>query len=393
MSTETDQGLGRRPAWAIGVALVCLFLLVPAPGAGAASTRAQAGKAGGSTRSDLRDAQARLKELAGRISRGEAAAAAMRSRIKPLSSKLGVEQAAYDDAERRLVVVRRQIAVATSLHAQLQARLGARAQEALTLGSGSQIDMLLGSSSFAELGDRLAFLNQLQAADQELAAQVAATERTLHARQADLEHGLSQTTTLLTGLQAQQARFLSMLSQQQAQLRRIAKAREQATALVERLHARLKAQVSAQLLSRLQSGSTAPYGTWAKLFLQHIKAPTCRDNLVVLVAWQASEGTSASWNPLATTYPMPGATALNGVGVRNYVSLDQGLAATQLTLGNGATGYGAILAGLHSCAAAIDTARAINASAWCSGCAGGQYVVGIVPTVEAFFDQYQAMQN
>lgn len=45
-------------------------------------------------------------------------------------------------------------------------------------------------------------------------------------------------------------------------------------------------------------------------------------------------------------------------------------------------GYGWIEYRLRTCAAPIVTVRAINASNWCHGCAGGRYVTGVLGTVE-----------
>jgi hypothetical protein len=54
-------------------------------------------------------------------------------------------------------------------------------------------------------------------------------------------------------------------------------------------------------------------------------------------------------------------------------------------------GYGRIMSSLGACADAMATARAINASAWCRGCAGGTYVTGMVPKVEADYSTYAAL--
>ena len=119
-------------------------------------------------------------------------------------------------------------------------------------------------------------------------------------------------------------------------------------------------------------------------------APGCRDNRVVVVAWQVQEFTQASWNPLATTHRMDGSTSFNSVGVQNYVSLEQGLQATKETIDHGwdVYGYGAIVRSLRACAPALATADAIAASSWCPGCLGGNYVVGVVPKVDADLETY-----
>jgi hypothetical protein len=109
---------------------------------------------------------------------------------------------------------------------------------------------------------------------------------------------------------------------------------------------------------------------------------------VVVVAWETTEYTSASWNPLATTYFLPGSTRFNSAGVRNYLSLGQGLEATTATLRLPGNGYESIVGGLASCADPMATGQAINASQWCRGCSGGGYVTAIIPAVEQYYDQY-----
>lgn len=128
---------------------------------------------------------------------------------------------------------------------------------------------------------------------------------------------------------------------------------------------------------------TVTYTQWAALFLRHIDAPVCRNNVIAMVAWEVQEGTDAAWNPLATTLHMKGATRFNSVGVRNFVSLEQGLEGTALTLKKGLDtyGYGYIVQALRACAPPMLTAKTINASKWCHGCTKGLYVTGILRAV------------
>ena len=127
----------------------------------------------------------------------------------------------------------------------------------------------------------------------------------------------------------------------------------------------------------------ATWPQWGALVLDRLRAPRCANNLIVMVAWAQQENTSAAWNPLATTYDEPGATLFNSVGVKNYVSLAQGLDATvgTLRLGFRTFGYGAIIEDLRVCADPVTTATAINASAWCRGCSGGAYVLATLGVV------------
>ena len=82
---------------------------------------------------------------------------------------------------------------------------------------------------------------------------------------------------------------------------------------------------------------------------------------------------------------MPGASAFNSVGVRNYVSLAQGIEAIVFTLEAPNHGYETILSDLRASADPMVTAGAINASDWCRGCAGGAYVLAVVPKVIAAY--------
>jgi hypothetical protein len=134
-------------------------------------------------------------------------------------------------------------------------------------------------------------------------------------------------------------------------------------------------------------GAPVTYEAWASGFLDRLDAPRCDENLVILVTWETSESTAAAFNPLATTHAMEGATDMNSVGVKNYVSLDQGLDASRDTLSGGAStlGYAAIVDSLQACAPAEATAAAINASAWCRGCTGGLYVSGLLPIVRGAY--------
>ncbi|HEV2686258.1 MAG TPA: hypothetical protein VGW79_06440, partial [Actinomycetota bacterium] len=156
--------------------------------------------------------------------------------------------------------------------------------------------------------------------------------------------------------------------------------------LLVQLAKKLRAEEIAAARRALEHGVT--FGKWATAFLGAIGAPIQRNNLVVIVAWETAEYTSARWNPLATTYYMRGSTCYNSSCVRNYLSLEQGLQATYGTLSRGGLGYEPILSNLDHNADPMDTAKAINGSSWCGGCASGQYVVDLIPSVENNYDAY-----
>lgn len=57
-----------------------------------------------------------------------------------------------------------------------------------------------------------------------------------------------------------------------------------------------------------------------------------------LNAQQRAEGGSAAWNPLNTTFDLPGAWNYNSIGVKNYPRAIWGVCATALTLAGPASG-------------------------------------------------------
>lgn len=62
-------------------------------------------------------------------------------------------------------------------------------------------------------------------------------------------------------------------------------------------------------------------------------------------AWATAEGGTAKWNPLNTTWYLPGSWPYNSANVRNYQRPTQGIAATCLTIVNGY--YNGILGALQ----------------------------------------------
>ena len=108
---------------------------------------------------------------------------------------------------------------------------------------------------------------------------------------------------------------------------------------------------------------------WAALLLGKLGYSASRATVTGLVAWMLAEGgwyaNGATFNPLNTTEPAPGSTTINSVGVRAYVSLEQGLSATVATLRNGR--YPGVLIVLANGGAPALLAQAVAASPWGTG--------------------------
>ena len=115
---------------------------------------------------------------------------------------------------------------------------------------------------------------------------------------------------------------------------------------------------------------------WATDFLTQLGMPVTGENLRAITAWEAAEsgGGGGHFNPLNTTQGgFPGETDLNSVGVKNYTSYQDGLAANVKVINNG--DYQPILDALKQGNNAMAVAQAIAQTPWGTG-AGVERVLG-----------------
>jgi hypothetical protein len=102
---------------------------------------------------------------------------------------------------------------------------------------------------------------------------------------------------------------------------------------------------------------------WAKDFLSKLGMPLTNENVRAITAWEEAEGTRASFNPLATTQGgFAGTTNLNSVGVKNYASYEDGIAANVRAITNGR--YENVLSALRQGNSAQAVAQAIADGPW-----------------------------
>ena len=108
---------------------------------------------------------------------------------------------------------------------------------------------------------------------------------------------------------------------------------------------------------------------WIGQFLYLCGFGITEDNIYAMAAWMESEYAvsvplrlQALNNPLDTEMPETGATDFNKQGVKNYLTIKDGLGATKTTIFNGY--YADIIACLHVGNNADNTVAAINRSPW-----------------------------
>jgi hypothetical protein len=130
---------------------------------------------------------------------------------------------------------------------------------------------------------------------------------------------------------------------------------------------------------KISVGSINSQSGWAQALLKALGDPTTSANIKSIEHWEQLEGgnwqNTAKYNPLDTTYQLPGSTNMGGStaganGVQAYTSWSQGLQATVDTLKNGS--YNDILAALKS-GKGLTSGAASGLSTWSGGVAAGGY--------------------
>ncbi len=284
-----------------------------------------------------------------------------RTEMKRLQARLQDLSARYDAARARLEGLNRDLTRTrlelTSAETALEAQRALVAQRLAAIyktGEPTMLDVIAGFSGFAELQSGLSVLRRIAQSDQ--------------AEEFKLEQMTKSAKDLAAALDEQRAEALEVESEIDDQRADVAATLDERRLLLEGLTERLEQALAAGLpaaLMKAPPGGHTPV-TWAKAVLAALEMPQTTDNMAAIIAWEMAEGghwyNSAHYNPLNTTWRMPGATSMNSVGVKAYLSWAQGLAATVNTFHNGL--YEGILAALRAGNDSQAVADAVAASPW-----------------------------
>ena len=335
--------------------------------------------------SSLDAARARVTELTSRIERARASARSLQSELRTLAANVGREQTGLDSIRGDLDATEAKVEDTQAELGSLRGQLNARARTLYM--RGGPIDLLgvvLGARTFNEFIGRTTYTSRIARRDEQLVLEAREAEAKLRELR-DVQRRLERDQAGKVGaLRSRQGRLTDTFARQQGVLAELAKARKEAIELVDELGA----AAGANLRRVAGQGMTISYGEWAASLLPELGAGTGRENMIAIVAWEASEGTEATWNPLATTKDMPGDSQYNSHGVRNYLTKEQGIEASVATIELPSRGYEPIIARLKDGGDAMKTAEAIRDSLWCRGCAGGTYVTGFIEAVRRYYDRY-----
>jgi peptidoglycan LD-endopeptidase LytH len=208
----------------VGGLSVLLIVASIAPGISAASTKEEL------------DAAKQQFELAqDRIAAKQDQLDALEAEANQLASDVSNAQAKLDGIENELAETRTQLDEARDRYESLRVKLDRRAREAFMGGSSGTISVLLQSASFAELSDRLEFVNELTAADSDLALAVNNLGVQLEQEAQQQEALRAEQAKALAKLRNEQSRLESHLASQQALYDEILAEEREAEQLVDEL--------------------------------------------------------------------------------------------------------------------------------------------------------------
>ncbi len=341
------------------------------------------------TPATIGDVEERLNVLEAQIRRGEDEAASLQAQLVELAGQITTERGNLAEIRANLEATDQRVWASELQLAEFKSQMRSRAREIYKRGGALQmIGVVLGAESMRDFVGRVAYANDMAKQDSALMQDALTLNEKLRKLQEYQRLLLRKQAAAVANLETQQDNVDDIFARQMGVLADLTRDRSEALDLVERLAANIGPGASAAIKRVAGHGMTISYADWAKSFLKALGAPVVRSNMIVVIAWEAAEGTNATWNPLATTMGAEGATNFNEVGVKNYLSKEQGIDASIRTLERPSFGYEAILDGLERGADPMETAHAIQQSHWCHGCAEGGYVIGIVPAVEKYYDDY-----
>jgi cell wall-associated NlpC family hydrolase len=185
---------------ALGTRLLVAALLLLSGLAGVQQAQARPSQA------DLESAKAHLNALNGRMD--------------VLVEEYDQAQVALAQTEERLAQARSEVAKAQAQAHAARSDLATRASLAYQ-GVGSELDTLLGATSFAQFSDRLEFLNQIAGNDASAVARASVTGQRAKWAGQDLAHAVEQRTAVLRGLSAKKAEIQTSVSEAQSLIDRI----------------------------------------------------------------------------------------------------------------------------------------------------------------------------
>jgi peptidoglycan hydrolase CwlO-like protein len=207
------------------VGVLCAFLVL-----GLLASPASAG-----LQQRLHDAKARLEQLRNEIDQQQGVLDQLSQQAAVLAERLQNAQAQYDLITQQLNQTRGELDTVRQRYEELQTQLNDRLRETYMNGPASGLELMLGAASFADLSDRVEYVNALAQTDNDLATQVQNLRNDLAARARTQQRLQNKQAALVQALQADQAALDAKFAEQKRIYGDIQNKKAEAIKLVHKL--------------------------------------------------------------------------------------------------------------------------------------------------------------
>jgi cell wall-associated NlpC family hydrolase len=205
---------------------------------------------------------------------------ALNHQLEILAERFNTAQVVFQQDQAKRDAAQRQMEAAKASAQAAQAQLAAREKAAFT-GQGAQLNTLLGSQSFADFSDRLAFMGAMASNDADLATQYQAATRQAQAAQLEYQAAVDDQQKQLDTISTAKSQAADAAQQQQQQYSQIYGSYQKAQAAL-----RAAAQAAAQ--APPPSGSGGSTGGF-------VPPPNASAAQIAIAAAQSVIGTQYVW--------------------------------------------------------------------------------------------------
>ncbi|MEX2274229.1 MAG: peptidoglycan DD-metalloendopeptidase family protein [Actinomycetota bacterium] len=238
--TGHDRALVRAPALraALSAVLVGLVVLV-APAQPAVSDDKV-------TKQELAGAKSDLARIDDAISAKQRELDGLQAQSDQLAFELDAANGELANAKAQLLEIQAKLDEVKAQYEERVTMLEDRAREAFMAGAGSTVDFLLGASSISDLSDRAEYVDQITAADSDIAAEVGALRDLLADREKELQKLEAERERAVAKLADRQAQMQEQFDAQQALLDQIQAEKAKQEQIVSKLGKQYREQLLAQ---------------------------------------------------------------------------------------------------------------------------------------------------
>lgn len=227
----------RRPTTSAAVAVSAILVLTAA-----------VLPAGAASKNEVEEAKARVDRLESEIGSATDRLAALQADAGTLAASIFEAENGLRETEAELASINERLSDAGDRLSALQGRLNDQAAEQYMHGPANTVELILGSQSFAELSDRLEFVNAVSQQTNDLATEVERLRTELQWQKDEQVKVRERQRSLVAELERDQKRLFDQLAQQEKLVDQI----ESKKAAAEREAARLGREYQQALQQRIQ---------------------------------------------------------------------------------------------------------------------------------------------